>query len=138
MTAAQIGEALIPWIPAIVALIAAFVALTNRNRDSNDRKSGSWTELANENRNLRGEMDTLRDDFDEFRKEVAEFKAGVDRKDRAYANVLSDAANQWPKDHEGPMFNPDDIDVIGDTMPPFFRRARPLFSEPPRPRGSPR
>lgn len=134
MTAAQIGESLVPWIPAVVALIAAFVALTNRNRDSSDRKSASWTDLSNSNAALRGELDDLREEFDSFREEVKQFKAGVDRKDRAYANVLSDAANQWPKDHEGPMFNPDDIDVIGDTMPPFFRRARPRFSEPPRAR----
>lgn len=132
MTFIQVTETFGPWIPAIVAIIAAFVALTNRNRDSADRKSASWTDLSNSNAALRGELDGLREDFEEFRKEVATFKEGVDRKDRAYANVLSDAANQWPKDHEGPMFNPDDIDAIGDTMPPFFRRARPLFSEPPR------
>lgn len=132
MTLSDIMRDFVPYIAIIVAGIAGFVALANRKSESSDRKSGSWTDLANENRNLRGEVDTLREDFEEFRKEVATFKAGVDRKDRAYANVLNDAANQWPKDHEGPIFNAADIEVIGDTMPPFFRRARPLFSEPPR------
>lgn len=124
MTAAQIGESLIPWIPALVAIIAAFVALTNRNRDSADRKSGSWTELANENRNLRGEIDEQRDKISELTDRLDKFERKTNVRIGALSNMLHDTARQWPPNDPGPYFSQEDLDALENTDVPFVWRNR--------------
>lgn len=124
MTAAQIGESLIPWIPAIVAIIAAFVALTNRNRDSADRRTGSWTELANENRNLRGEVDEQREKISELTDRLDKFERKTNVRIGALSNMLHDTARQWPPDQAGPYFSQEDLDALENTDVPFVWRNR--------------
>lgn len=124
MTAAQIGESLIPWIPAIVAIIAAFVALTNRNRDSQDRRTGSWTELANENRNLRGEVDEQREKISELTDRLDKFERKTNVRIGALSNMLHDTARQWPPDQAGPYFSQEDLDALENTDVPFVWRNR--------------
>lgn len=124
MTAAQIGESLIPWIPAIVAIIAAFVALTNRNRDSEDRKSGSWTDLANENRNLRGEVDEQREKISELTDRLDKFERKTNVRIGALSNMLHDTARQWPPNDPGPYFSQEDLDALENTDVPFVWRNR--------------
>jgi hypothetical protein len=43
----------------------------------------------------------------------------------AMGRVLAQAAEQWPADHEGPTFDPDDIEILEDTMPLPWRRRPP-------------
>lgn len=42
-------------------------------------------------------------------------------RERAYANTLRSAADQWPKDHPGPVFDERDIEAIDDTFPKVWR-----------------
>lgn len=124
MTGAQIGEAVVPWIPAIVAIIAAFVALTNRNRDSNDRKSGSWTDLANENRSLRGEVDEQREKISDLTDRLDKFERKTNVRIGALSNMLHDTARQWPPNDPGPYFSQEDLDALENTDVPFVWRNR--------------
>ena len=60
----------------------------------------------------------------------------LDRLERLFAamgRVLADAAEQWPSGHPGPTFDPRDIAILEDTMPPAWRRRRSRGNGHPRP-----
>jgi hypothetical protein len=54
--------------------------------------------------------------------DFAKFKETSSARNRAFANVLRDAAEQWPKDEPGPVFAAEDIAALEDTMPHQWRR----------------
>ena len=119
----------VQWSPTvIVALIAAVVAWRSRNRDTQDRKEPTWVELSKENRELRAELDETREELRKLSVRFDEFVEEVRTRDRATARVLSDAAFQWPAEHEGPVFDAADIQAIEDTIPHRWRnRLRPAM-----------
>lgn len=41
----------------------------------------------------------------------------AENRDRAITNILHALANQWPVGAPPPVFDPADLDVLGDTMP---------------------
>lgn len=48
-----------------------------------------------------------------------------EKRERAYARTLKTAAEQWPSDRPGPVFDHEDIADIEDTFPkPWLRRGR--------------
>jgi len=119
----------VQWSPTvIVALIAAVVAWRSRNRDTQDRKEPTWVELSKENRDLRAELDETREELRALSTRFDQFVEEVRTRDRATARVLSDAAFQWPAEHEGPVFDAADIQAIEDAIPPRWRnRLRPAM-----------
>lgn len=48
---------------------------------------------------------------------MTELEERVQVRDRAFANILRDAADQWPKETPGPVFADEDIQVLEDTIP---------------------
>jgi hypothetical protein len=73
-----------------------------------------------------GELNRLYARVKELEVAFADFKKAASLKDRAFANVLRDAAEQWPKEVPGPLFAPEDLAVLEDTMPHVWRfRLRP-------------
>ncbi len=54
----------------------------------------------------------------------------LENKLQAMGRVLTQAAEQWPSDHAGPTFEPEDIALLEDTMPLPWRRQRPPGTRP--------
>lgn len=48
----------------------------------------------------------------------------LERKYTAIGNVLYTLAEHWPEDQPIPEFDPEDIDILGETLPPRFRKPR--------------
>jgi len=49
----------------------------------------------------------------------------VAARDRAFANILTAAADQWPKDIPGPVFDDVDLAVLEDTIPARWLKRPP-------------
>lgn len=121
---------LIAAVPGFLALVGVLyneyrkrkVAREESDTNLQVRREPTWNEVVAENRQLRSDLSKLETVFDTFRGEVREFKKTIDARDQAFANVLGDAANQWPATHEGPVFAQEDLGVLGDTIPPVWRR----------------
>jgi hypothetical protein len=136
-----------PWIPAIVGVLAAIIAGTfailNRRGGERARRQPTWAELATDNRLLREELSTasvelraarrdlvaadrIEGDLTDLRREFEEHVERVEDRDRVLGNVLASAHEQWPAGHPGPTFDHIlDLDMIGDTLPPQWRRNTP-------------
>ena len=48
----------------------------------------------------------------------------VERQLSAMGRVLAQAAEQWPSDRSGPVFDPHDIALLDNTMPLAWRKPR--------------
>lgn len=117
-------ESLTAWIPAIVAIIALAGTVLVRFLPDRSKREPAWNELSEENRKLRGEVDTLRSGLEQLRNDLTQHKNSTGRKIDAFISITRDAANQWPETHEGPFFNPDDLAALEDTEVPARWRGR--------------
>jgi hypothetical protein len=108
-------------ISLIVALIAlagvavqVIVNYVGRRRDADDtdrrERTPDYAELLGEVRQLRAETGKLSGDFSRHR--------------LATGNVLSDAERQWPPGNSTPVFDPSDLEILGDVVPRRWRRPR--------------
>lgn len=99
---------LVPYLPLIagvaVALIAGAFAVYQRVRGEKRQLPPTWPEMW-------ARMDAL-----ELR---------VAARDKAFANILQAAADQWPKEIPGPVFDDADIEILEDTIPSQWLRRRP-------------
>lgn len=89
------------------------------------KKEPTWVELETANRALRAELDEQKAEnerqFKAIREEFASFRRRAERRDAAFATILSEAATQWPDTHEGPLFSPEALGEVADTLPPLWR-----------------
>jgi hypothetical protein len=107
----------VQWLPTISGLLVAaaggvFALWARFGGDKAARRAAlknplppTWPEMWNRITSLETTVETMRNEK------------------RAMANVLRDASEQWPVDVPGPVFDPDDIAALDDTMPSDWRRS---------------
>lgn len=119
------SEAILPWLPFLGGVLIAVIGFVSgrlqQRGEASLRREPTWKELADENRNLRKELADYRTTTDE---RIAKIEERMDARDRAFASVLADAAEQWPRDVEGPVFRDEDLRILEDTMPVPWRGRR--------------
>lgn len=112
---------LIPWLPPIIVAIIMVTgggiwAIVNRRGGDKTRLKvpppPTWPEMW-----ARMEAQDSK---------IEQLESRIEVRDRAFTNILADAAKQWPKDAPGPTFDQADLDALGDTIPASWaRRIRP-------------
>lgn len=85
------------------------------------RKEPTWNELVTENRNLRTDLGAVEARFD---KKIDALEHTMNRKITAFENILRDIRNQWPSDHQPPVFNSEDLSELLDNNIPWKDRIR--------------
>lgn len=103
------------------------------------KREPTWVELEESNRKLRAEMDENKSAFEaELERQRSSFEARLQEIEArqgkfeqktntrigALSNMLYAAADQWPTDHPGPEFNPEDLDALENTDLPYVWRGR--------------
>lgn len=118
-------DALLPWLPFLGGVLVAVIGFVSgrlqQRGDQATRREPTWKELADENRNLRKELGDYRETTDQRLQKIED---RMEERDRAMASVLADAAEQWPKDIDGPTFREEDLRVLEDTVPVPWRNRR--------------
>lgn len=131
------------WEAILIASIPGFLALVgfiyneyrkrqNAKEEADQtaaaRREPTWNELVTENRNLREDVSNQSKEMTAFKSEFeSKFDAlerKMDRKIRAFENILKDIRNQWPADHEPPLFNSEDLTELLDANIPWKDRIR--------------
>ena len=85
------------------------------------RREPTWNELVTENRNLRADLGAIEERFD---KKIDTLERTMNRKITAFENILRDIRNQWPSDHQPPVFNSEDLSELLDNNIPWKDRIR--------------
>lgn len=119
----------LPGLLALVGVIYGKYQDRKQKREEADltnqaRREPTWNELVTENRNLRAEVNRQGEDIDRIKKDLESYKKATNRKFSAFENVLRDIAAQWPKDHELPVFNSEDLTELLDANIPWKDRVR--------------
>lgn len=119
----------IPGFLALAAVIYGKMQDRKQKREELDqtnqaRKEPTWNELVTENRNLRVEVNSQGEAIDGIKKDLERYKKSTNRKFSAFENMLRDIFNQWPSDHEHPVFNSDDLTELRDADIPWRDRVR--------------
>lgn len=127
------------WEAILIASIPGFLALVgfiyneyrkrqNAKEEADQtaaaRREPTWNELVTENRNLREEVTKQGDEIERIKSDLSSYKRATNRKFTAFENVLRDIFHQWPKDHEYPLFNSDDLTELRDADIPWRDRVR--------------
>lgn len=123
---------LLGFIPGVLALIAVVYGKIQDRKSKREeadqtaaaRREPTWNELVTENRNLREEVTKQGDEIERIKSDLSRYKRATNRKFTAFENVLRDIFHQWPKDHEYPLFNSDDLTELRDADIPWRDRVR--------------
>jgi hypothetical protein len=119
-------------LPAVVtgivillgAIITGVFTIINRRGTTKAAREPSWVELANENRQLRTDLDNTRIEFSKFRSDVDSWRSEMNDKLDAFKNVLDAINHQTPVDFH-PVLNTNDIKILEDTLPASWRGSKP-------------
>lgn len=125
----NIQEILIAAIPGLLALLGFIYNEYRKRKNAREeadqtlqaRREPTWNELVTENRNLRTDVGEMEARFD---KKMDALERKMDRKITAFENVFRDIFNQWPADHEPPVFNSEDLTELLDNNIPWKNRIR--------------
>lgn len=132
------GGAFVNWESVLIASIGPVLVIVGliyqeyrkrkNAREANDatlqaQREPTWNELVTENRNLRTDLGEMEARFD---KKMDALERKMDRKITAFENVFRDIFNQWPADHEPPVFNSEDLTELLDNNIPWKNRVRPI------------
>lgn len=125
----NIQEIIVASIPGVLALIGFLYneyrkrknARIDADLTNQARKEPTWNELVTENRNLRTDLGAVED---RFNTKMDALERKMDRKITAFENVFRDIFNQWPADHEPPVFNSEDLTELLDNNIPWKNRIR--------------
>lgn len=112
----------VQWISPIAVFVIGLLSYLNarrQNRTTEQRAEDEHEDGIAERRRL--ELQRVYERLDALEGDVTALK----KRDVAFGNVLRDAANQWPSDRPGPVFNPADTRVIEDTFPAAWRKRPP-------------
>lgn len=126
MEVVGIATALISILATIVTGVFTLINRRGGHRDTRElRREPTWSEQADENRNLRQEMADQEERFDRKIEELTQKIDRIDREKRtrewAMSHVMREAASQWPYDLPDPVFTPTYTDPILDLMPYRWR-----------------
>lgn len=119
------ADAILPWLPFLGGVLIAVIGFVSGRLQQRGegalRREPTWPELATENRALRKELADYRATTDE---RLGKIEERMETRDRAFASVLADAAEQWPSGVDGPVFKEEDLLILEDTIPVPWRGRR--------------